>query len=48
MGFVPQPNLRTGVYVILMGKVVGACGETLIRIVVKPGTNQVITAYLTP
>ncbi|VEG12930.1 hypothetical protein [Moraxella cuniculi] len=43
----PLPS-DPGVYVIPMGKVVGTRGETSIRIVVKPGTNQVITAYPTP
>ena len=43
----PLPS-DPGVYIIPMGKVVGTRGETSIRIIVKPGTNQVITAYPVP
>ncbi|SFJ33528.1 TonB-dependent receptor [Planctomicrobium piriforme] len=34
-----------GVYIIDMGRVVGTKGETRIRLVVIPGTSEVITAY---
>lgn len=34
-----------GAYIVPMGRVVGTNGETAIRIVVKPGTSEVITAY---
>jgi filamentous hemagglutinin len=34
-----------GAYLIDMGRVIGANGERFIKIIVKPGTNNVITAY---
>lgn len=34
-----------GSYVVSMNKVVGTTGETRIKIVVRPGTNKLITAY---
>ena len=34
-----------GAYIIPMGRVVGTTGETSIKVVVKPGTNEIITAY---
>ena len=34
-----------GAYVVPMGRVIGTAGETSIRIIVRPGTNKVITAY---
>ncbi|YCH22787.1 hemagglutinin repeat-containing protein [Pseudomonas sp. D1-3] len=34
-----------GAYVVPMGRVIGTSGETSIRIIVRPGTNQIITAY---
>lgn len=34
-----------GVYVVDMGRIVGTKGETTIRIVVKPNTNKIISAY---
>ncbi|REK67790.1 MAG: hypothetical protein DF221_00850, partial [Brevibacillus sp.] len=34
-----------GAYIINMGRVVGTNGETAIRVVVKPGTSEIITAY---
>jgi hypothetical protein len=40
----PLPN-DPGAYVIPMGRVVGQGGETSIKIVVRPGTSNVITAY---
>jgi hypothetical protein len=40
----PLPN-DPGAYVIPMGRVIGTTGETSIRIIVRPGTSQVITAY---
>ena len=35
----------SGAYIIPMLRVVGAAGETNIKIIVRPGTNEVITAY---
>jgi filamentous hemagglutinin len=32
-------------FVVPMGRSVGTTGETTVRIVVRPGTNQIITAY---
>ncbi len=40
----PLPNDRA-VYVVPMGRVVGMGGETSIRLVVRPGTSEVITGY---
>ena len=40
----PLPN-DPGVYLVNMGKVVGTNGETNIRIVVRPNTNEIISAY---
>ena len=40
----PIPN-DPGVYMINMGRVIGTKGETILRIVVKPNTNKIITAY---
>jgi hypothetical protein len=34
-----------GKYEIPMGRVIGTAGETTIRIIVRPGTNEIITAY---
>ncbi|WP_411384042.1 hypothetical protein ACK3BK_07655 [Pseudomonas sp. L7] len=34
-----------GAYVVPMGRALGTSGETSIKIIVRPGTNQVITAY---
>jgi hypothetical protein len=34
-----------GAFVVPMGRVVGTNGETAIRVVVKPGTSEIITAY---
>ena len=34
-----------GVVVPGMGRPIGTSGETSIKIIVRPGTNQVITAY---
>lgn len=34
-----------GAYIVPMGRVVGTKGETTIRVIVKPGTNEIITAY---
>jgi len=34
-----------GAYVVPMGRVVGTAGETNIKIITRPGTNDVITAY---
>ncbi|MNJ22668.1 hypothetical protein D3C77_170420 [compost metagenome] len=35
----------SGAYVVPMGRAIGTLGETNIKIIVRPGTNQVITAY---
>ena len=37
-----------GAYVIPMGRIVGANGESSIKLVVRPGTSEVITAYPIP
>ncbi|PRE37691.1 RHS repeat-associated core domain-containing protein, partial [Burkholderia cenocepacia] len=34
-----------GAYVVPMGRVVGTAGETNVRIITRPGTNEVISAY---
>lgn len=34
-----------GAYVVPMGRAIGTSGETSIKVIVRPGTNQVITAY---
>lgn len=34
-----------GAFVVPMGRVVGTAGETAVKIVVRPGTNQIITAF---
>lgn len=34
-----------GAFVVPMGRAIGTAGETTIRIVVRPGTNQILTAY---
>jgi filamentous hemagglutinin len=33
------------VYDVMLDKVIGSKGESVIRIVVKPGTSEVISAY---
>ncbi len=40
----PLPN-DPGVYVVDMGRVIGTNGETKIRIVVRPNTNNIISIY---
>ncbi len=40
----PLPS-DPGVYLVDMGRIIGTNGETQIRIVVVPGTNNIITAY---
>jgi len=40
----PLPN-DPGAYLVPMGRVVGAAGETSVKIIVRPGTNKIITAY---
>lgn len=37
-----------GAYVVNMNKIIGTNGETSIKIIVRPGTNQIITAYPIP
>jgi RHS repeat-associated protein len=34
-----------GAFVVQMGRTVGTAGETAIRVVVRPGTTEIITAY---
>jgi hypothetical protein len=34
-----------GAFVIRMGRTVGTAGESAVKIIVRPGTNQIITAY---
>ena len=34
-----------GAFVVPMGRAVGLAGETAVQIVVRPGTNQILTAY---
>ncbi|MCI1045767.1 MULTISPECIES: RHS repeat-associated core domain-containing protein, partial [Caballeronia] len=34
-----------GAYIVPMGRAVGTAGETSIKIITRPGTNEVITAY---
>lgn len=34
-----------GAYIVPMGRVIGIAGETNIRVIVKPGTNEIISAY---
>lgn len=34
-----------GAYVVPMGRVIGTSGETNIKIIVRPKTNKIITAY---
>ncbi|WP_135005352.1 MULTISPECIES: hypothetical protein [Pseudomonas syringae group] len=34
-----------GAYVVPIGRAIGTSGETSIKIIVRPRTNQVITAY---
>lgn len=34
-----------GAYVVPMGRVVGTAGETNIRVIVRPGTNEILSAY---
>ncbi|MFN3809115.1 MAG: filamentous hemagglutinin N-terminal domain-containing protein [Roseateles asaccharophilus] len=40
----PLPN-DPGAYVVPMGRVIGTAGETNIKIIVRPGTSKIITAY---
>jgi len=40
----PLPN-DPGAYVVQMGRVIGTAGETSIKIIIRPGTNKIITAY---
>ncbi|MBI5547146.1 MAG: hypothetical protein HY901_24970 [Deltaproteobacteria bacterium] len=37
-----------GVYVVGMGRIVGTAGEQSIKIIVRPGTSEVITAFPVP
>jgi len=34
-----------GAYIIPMGRVVGTSGESAVKIIVRPGTSEIITAY---
>ncbi|GGT21158.1 hypothetical protein GCM10010254_47050 [Streptomyces chromofuscus] len=40
----PEPN-DPAAYVVPMGRVIGDGGQTSVRIIVKPGTTEVISAY---
>jgi hypothetical protein len=40
----PLPN-DPGAYIVQMGRVIGTAGETSIKIIVRPGTSKIITAY---
>jgi hypothetical protein len=40
----PLPN-DPGAYVVPMGRIVGTAGETNIKIIMRPGTTKIITAY---
>ncbi|WP_229803904.1 DUF637 domain-containing protein, partial [Halomonas qijiaojingensis] len=40
----PLPN-DPGAFIVPMGRVVGTAGETSVKIVVRPNTNEVITAF---
>jgi hypothetical protein len=40
----PLPN-DPGAYVVPMGRIIGTTGENGIKIIVRPGTNKIITAY---
>ncbi|MDE9364376.1 hypothetical protein PZ938_02050 [Luteipulveratus sp. YIM 133132] len=41
-------NGKPRAYIVPMGRVIGTEGETSVKIVVRPGTNEVITAYPVP
>lgn len=43
----PLPN-DPNAYIIHMGRGIGTAGETAIRVIVKPGTSEVITAFPIP
>jgi len=34
-----------GAYVVPMERIIGTAGEQKLKIIVRPGTNQIITAY---
>ncbi|HEY1028559.1 MAG TPA: hypothetical protein VGE28_13160 [Pseudomonas sp.] len=34
-----------GAYIVPMGRIIGASGEANIKIIVRPSTNKIITAY---
>jgi hypothetical protein len=34
-----------GAYIVPMGRTVGTAGENAVKIIVRPGTNEIITAY---
>ncbi|WVK92790.1 hypothetical protein SA496_24250 [Pseudomonas sp. JS3066] len=34
-----------GAYIVPMGRAIGTAGETSIKIILRPGTNKIITAY---
>jgi hypothetical protein len=44
LGGNPVPN-DPGVFIVNMGRPIGTGGQTSIKIVVKPGTSEIITAY---
>ncbi|MGW3227196.1 polymorphic toxin-type HINT domain-containing protein [Kitasatospora sp. NPDC001095] len=43
----PEPG-DPGAFVVDMGEVVGTAGEKKVRLIVKPGTSEIITAYPWP
>lgn len=34
-----------GAFIVNMGRTIGTAGETAVKIVVKPGTSEILTAY---
>uniref|UniRef100_UPI00146AE6BD RHS repeat-associated core domain-containing protein n=1 Tax=Uliginosibacterium gangwonense TaxID=392736 RepID=UPI00146AE6BD len=40
----PEAN-DPGAYVVPMGRAIGTAGETNVRIITRPGTNEIISAY---
>jgi len=43
----PLPS-DPGAYIVPMGRVVGTAGEKSIKVIIRPGTNKIITAYPVP
>lgn len=40
----PHPD-DPGAYIVPMGRAIGTAGEANIKIIIRPGTNKIITAY---